>query len=83
VHTRTTNPVESTFATVRLRTDKTRGCLLRETLLAMVLKLCMSTQKRWRRLKVAHCLTDVCRGIASRMAYELSRRPPESAIHNN
>jgi putative transposase len=38
-HVRTSNPVESTFATVRLRTDETKGCLSRETALAMVFKL--------------------------------------------
>lgn len=38
-HIRTTNPIESTFATVRARTDKTRGCLSRVTMLAMVFKL--------------------------------------------
>ena len=39
-HLRTTNPIESTFATVRLRTIKTKSCLRRTTALAMVLKLC-------------------------------------------
>ena len=38
-HVRTTNPIESTFATVRLRTAKTRGCLSRHTILTMVFKL--------------------------------------------
>src|ERR671933_449106 len=41
-HIRTTNPIESTFATVRARTDKTRGCLSRVTMLAMVFKLYQS-----------------------------------------
>ena len=48
-HMRTTNPMESTFATVRLRTDKTRGCLARVTRLAMVFKLYQSAAKRWHR----------------------------------
>lgn len=50
-HLRTTNPIESTFATVRLRTAKTRGCLSRQTLLTMVFQLCRSAEKRWRRLQ--------------------------------
>ena len=50
LHLRTTNPIESTFATVRLRTAKTRGMLTRDTMLTMVFKLSMSAQKRWRRL---------------------------------
>ena len=41
-HIRTTNPIESTFATVRLRTTKTKGCLSRMTALTMVFKLCQS-----------------------------------------
>ena len=48
-HIRTTNPIESTFATVRLRTNKTRGCLSRTTMLAMVCKLWQSAAKRWHR----------------------------------
>lgn len=51
VHIRTTNPVESTFATVRLRTKRSRNCGSRATTLAMVFKLLQSAQKRWRRIK--------------------------------
>ena len=51
VHLRTTNPIESTFATVRLRSKKTRSCGSRDTTLAMVYKLLQSAQKRWKRLK--------------------------------
>jgi putative transposase len=47
---RSSNPIESTFATVRLRTDKTKGCLSRETALAMVFKLAKSAERHWRRL---------------------------------
>ena len=47
-HIRTTNPIESTFATVRLRTTKTKGCLSRMTALTMVFKLCQSASKKWR-----------------------------------
>jgi putative transposase len=63
VHIRTTNPIESTFSTVRLRTDKTRGCLSRETTLTMVFKLFESAQKRWRRLNGAQYLNDVLEGV--------------------
>ncbi|PWG74388.1 IS256 family transposase, partial [Enterococcus hirae] len=49
-HIRSTNPIESTFATVRLRTTKTKGCLSRKTALAMVFKLMLSARKKWRRL---------------------------------
>ena len=62
-HVRTTNPVESTFATVRLRTDKTKGCLSRATALAMVFKLARSAQRRWRRLDGPTRLGEVVRGV--------------------
>src|SRR5919202_6073188 len=62
-HIRTTNPIESTFATVRARTDKTRGCLSRTTMLAMVFKLWQSAAKRWHRLRAAHYLPDVIQGM--------------------
>jgi transposase-like protein len=62
-HIRTTNPIESTFATVRLRTDKTRGCLSRVTMLAMVCKLYQSAAKLWHRLRAAQYLTEVMNGI--------------------
>ncbi len=62
-HIRTTNPSESTFATVRARTDKTRGCLSRVTMLAMVFKLYQSAAKRWHRLRAAHYLPEVMNGI--------------------
>jgi transposase-like protein len=48
---RTTNPIESTFATVRLRTKRSRNCGSRATTLAMVFKLLQSAQKRWKRIK--------------------------------
>lgn len=51
VHIRTTNPIESTFATVRLRSKRSRNCGSRDTTLAMVFKLMECAQKRWRRFK--------------------------------
>jgi putative transposase len=63
VHIRTTNPVESTFATVRLRTAKTRGCLSRDTAFTMVFKLCLSAEKRWRRLNGAEQMTAIMTGM--------------------
>lgn len=49
-HIRTTNPIESVFATVRNRTRKTKGCLSRKTAMSMVFKLMMSAKKKWRKL---------------------------------
>jgi len=51
IHIRTTNPIESTFATVRLRTTKTKGCGSRTATLSMVFKLTMEAAKTWKKLK--------------------------------
>jgi len=51
IHIRTTNPIESTFATVRLRTKRTKGCGSRKATLSMVFKLAQEAQKNWRRLR--------------------------------
>jgi len=50
IHLRTTNPIESTFATVRLRHRKTKGCGTRKATLAMVYKLCREAELGWRKL---------------------------------
>ena len=63
IHVRTTNPIESTFATVRLRTVKTRNCVSRMTVLTMVFKLCQSAQPRWLRLRGVPRLAEVIRGV--------------------
>ena len=65
-HVRTANPIESTFATVRLRTDKTKGCLSRETALAMVFKLTKSAERHWRRLNGSERLVEIARGVRFR-----------------
>jgi len=62
-HIRTSNPIESTFATVRLRTSKTRGCGSRQTIMSMVYKLGQSAQKKWRKLRGFKLLADVIRGV--------------------
>lgn len=62
-HIRTTNPIESTFATVRHRTYKAKGAFSRTTILTMVFKLCESAEKRWLRLRGFHYLADVIRGM--------------------
>ena len=62
-HIRTTNPIESTFATVRLRTYRTKGCLSRKTAMAMVFKLCQSAQKKWRKLNGSNHLAEIIRGV--------------------
>ena len=56
VHIRTTNPIESTYATVRLRTKKTKGCGSRMATLTMVFKLALEAEKTWRRLMMRQCI---------------------------
>lgn len=63
-HLRTTNPIESTFATVRLRHQRTKGSGSRLACLAMVFKLVQSAERFWRRLNGAHFLPEVIQGTA-------------------
>jgi len=62
-HLRTTNPIESTFATVRLRHRRTKGNGTRQACLTMVFKLMQSAQKRWRLLNGSELLPHVIQGI--------------------
>ena len=62
-HIRTTNPIESTFATVRLRTAKVRGCFSSLTVLTMAFQLCQCAQKRWIKLHHPERIEDVIRGV--------------------
>lgn len=59
VHLRTTNPIESTFATVRHRTKKSKNCFSRKTIMASVYKLCREAEKRWRFLNGKKRLAQV------------------------
>ena len=65
IHIRSTNVIESTFATVRLRTDKTTGCGTRLATLAMVFKLAFEAQKTWKRIKGYKWIPQVLQGITS------------------
>jgi putative transposase len=63
VHLRTTNPIESTFATVRLRTRRTKGCGSRIACLTMVFKLVGCAEKRWRALNGSDLIPQVLEGV--------------------
>ena len=65
-HIRTSNPIESVFATVRHRTKRTKGCLSRKTGLAMSFRLMMSAQKKWRKLDGQNRLPEVISGVEFR-----------------
>ena len=73
-HLRTTNPIESTFATVRLRTIKTKGCLSRTTAFTMVFKLCQSAAKKWRGLDGTHRLAEIVEGVKFKDGEKLIER---------
>ena len=62
-HIRTTNPIESTFATVRHRTTKTRNTFSRTAMLSLVFKLCEAAEKRWLKLRGYKLLIDIIEGI--------------------
>jgi putative transposase len=62
-HLRTTNPIESSFATVRLRTRVTKGAGSKTAALAMAYKLLESAQERWRRFNGHELVTDVLDGV--------------------
>ena len=68
---RTTNPIESTFATVRLRTYRTKGCGSRMATLTMVFKLIQSAQKRWIKIRFAKKIKQVWEGIIFEDGIEL------------
>jgi len=63
IHLRTTNPIESTFATVRLRHRRTKGSGSRVACLTMVFKLMQSASKKWRLLNGSQLLPDVIQGV--------------------
>jgi len=62
MHLRTTNPIESTFASVRLRHRRTKGCGSREASLTMVFMLARQAERHWRRLKGAHMIVHLIEG---------------------
>lgn len=79
IHIRTTNPIESTFATVRLRTKKTRNCGSRDTTLAMVYKLMQSAEKRWRKIGGFNLLTLVVNNVEFKDGVQISEQSDRKA----
>jgi putative transposase len=63
IHIRTTNPIESGFATIRHRTTRTKNCVSRNTLLGLVFRLALTAEKSWRKLGGFKLLPDVAKGI--------------------
>jgi transposase-like protein len=74
-HLRTTNPIESTFATVRHRTIRSKGCLSNRTALAMVFKLVDGAQKSWRKLDGHNQLPKIIQGVKFTDGLEVVVKP--------
>ena len=74
IHLRTTNPIESTFATVRLRTVKSRGCGSRASILSTVFKLAQSAEQRWQKLRGAEIIAKVITGVQFRNGVEVPKK---------
>ena len=71
-HLRTSNPIESVFATVRHRTVRTKGALSQDTARLMVFKLVMAAAKTWRRLKGENQLPKVIDGVRFKDGIEVT-----------
>lgn len=82
VHLRTTNPIESTFATVRLRAKVTKGHGSKAAALAMAFKLIESAQRRWRMVNAPH-LVALVRAGATFVNGKLAERPADPSPGDN
>jgi transposase-like protein len=78
-HLRTSNPIESVFATVRHRTIRIKGALSQDTARLMVFKLVMAAAKTWRKLKGENQLPKVVQGVTFRNGVEVANTPAQSA----
>ncbi len=78
-HLRTTNPIESTFATVRHRTVRAKGCLSNKTALAMIFKLAQAAEKSWHRLGGHNQLPKLIQGVKFIDGIEAVRQQPQAA----
>jgi putative transposase len=75
-HIRTTNPIESTFATVKARSKKTKGAGSRKAALGMAFKLMQAAQEGWNKIKGAQLLSLVKKGIKFKDGVKVSRKEP-------
>lgn len=78
-HVRTTNPIESVFATVRHRTVRTKGALSQDTAKLMVFKLVTAAAKTWRRLQGENQLPKVIQGVTFRDGIEVTEAASQDA----
>ena len=78
-HLRTSNPIESSFATVRHRTVRSKGCLSNKTALAMIYKLAEAAEKNWRRLDGHNQLPKIILGVKFTDGIEVVRSQAQTA----
>ena len=78
---RTTNPIGSTFATIRHSTKRSKGCLSRTTKLSMMYKLGQCVERKWRRLRRFRELDKVMRGVKLKMRLNLKGVSIDISIH--
>ena len=78
IHIRTTNPIESSFATLRHRTRRTKNCVSRNTLLGLVFQLALTAEKSWRKLRGFNRLPDVVNGIRFQDGIAVPDQPGET-----
>jgi putative transposase len=76
-HVRTTNPIESTFATVRHRTTRSRNCLSRATFLGLAFKLMEEAEKSWRKIRCADKIGTLLDGVPFRDGIPVQGDPPK------
>lgn len=76
---RTSNPIESTFGTIRHRTKRSKGCLTRDGMLHMMFKLSQCAQKNWRRLRGFDYLAKVITGVKFKDGIEVTQADQRAA----
>ena len=78
VHLRTTNPIESTFATVRHRTSRTKNCVTRSTFLGLAFKMAEEAAKTCRRIRAPEKVAELLGGARYEDGIRVPDDPPDA-----
>ena len=81
-HIRTTNAIESVFATVRHRTYKAKGAFSSKTIMTMAFKLMLCAEKRWQRIRGFHQIDNVIRGVPFKNGIAIDENKKNSLTEN-
>lgn len=76
---RTSNPIESSFGTIRHRTKRTKGCLSRDGMLHMIFKVGQCAEKKWIRLRGFDILGKVIKGVKFKDGLEVKKSNQDAA----